>query len=131
MMIEGACHCGTVTWRFADIPESATSCNCTLCRRYGALWVYGFKDEEIDVNGPTRSYLRDPRTIEFHFCRDCGCVTYWKTKDPGEDGRHYIAVNLRLAEPKSISTVPIQRFDGLAGSGKLPRDATCVSDLWY
>lgn len=43
-MIEGSCHCGSVTWRFDRIPESATACNCTVCRRYGVLWAYDFED---------------------------------------------------------------------------------------
>ena len=44
-MIEGTCHCGAVRWRFSGIPESATACNCTVCRRYGALWAYDFEGE--------------------------------------------------------------------------------------
>ena len=130
-MIEGACHCGSVRWTFEDVPESATSCNCTLCRRWGALWAYGFKDEEIRISGTTRAYLRDPKTIEFHFCPDCGCVAYWCTPEPGQDGRRYMAVNLRLAEPDAIAAVPIHRFDGLDTFEPLPRDGKCIADMWF
>ena len=28
-------------------PEGATACNCTACRRYGALWAYGHEGEEF------------------------------------------------------------------------------------
>lgn len=130
-MIEGACHCRSVRWTFEGVPESATSCNCTLCRRWGALWAYGFKDEEIRINGPTHAYLRDPKMIEFHFCPDCGCVAYWCTPEPGPDGRRYLAINLRLAELDDIAEVPINRFNGLENSGNLPRDGTCVADVWF
>lgn len=42
-MVEGSCHCGAVRWRFAGVPESATACNCSVCRRYGALLAYDFE----------------------------------------------------------------------------------------
>ena len=41
-MILGLCHCGAVQWRFDGVPESATACNCTICRRYGVLWAYDY-----------------------------------------------------------------------------------------
>ncbi|WP_439898055.1 GFA family protein [Aquabacterium humicola] len=36
-MLRGSCHCGAVQWRFDGEPESATACNCTVCRRCGTL----------------------------------------------------------------------------------------------
>jgi hypothetical protein len=38
-----------VRWRFEDAPRSATACNCSLCRRNGALWAYGFEGEDFGV----------------------------------------------------------------------------------
>jgi hypothetical protein len=55
-MIEGSCHCGAVRWSFEGTPESATACNCTVCRRYGVLWAYDYEDERIRVSGPTQVY---------------------------------------------------------------------------
>jgi hypothetical protein len=49
-MIEGSCHCGAVTWTFAGEPDGATTCNCTVCRRYGVLWAYDFENEGIHVS---------------------------------------------------------------------------------
>ena len=95
------------------------------------MWAYGFQDEEIYVTGPTQAYLRDPKTIEFHFCKNCGCIAFWRTKEAGDDGRYYMAVNLRLAEPTEVAAIPIDRFDGLDWTGKLPRDGTCIGDLWF
>src|SRR6188768_4061329 len=55
-MIEGACHCGALSWRFEGPPGGATACNCTICRRHGALWIYGHEGEEISVSGEARAY---------------------------------------------------------------------------
>jgi len=30
-------------------PESATTCNCTICRRYGVLWAYDYEGERISA----------------------------------------------------------------------------------
>ncbi len=128
-MIRGSCHCGAVQWQFAGTPESATACNCTICRRYGALWAYGFDGEEIDISGPTQTYL--PRTTGFHFCSVCGCVAYWREPEPGPKGRRVVAVNLRLAEPDDVAQIPVDHIDGLRNFEKLPRDGRCIADHWF
>ena len=129
-MMEGACHCGSVHWQFDGVPDGATACNCTICRRYGALWAYDHEDEAIRVAGPTRSYVRG-EAIEFHFCATCGCVAFWRGRRTDERGRRRIAVNLRLTEPEPIAKVPIDHFDGLGNFEDLPRDGRCVADLWF
>jgi hypothetical protein len=129
-MIEGACHCGAVRWSLAEVPASATACNCTACRRYGALWAYDYEDEGIRVSGPARAYVRG-RTLAFHFCPDCGCVAYWRALAPDEKGRRRIAVNLRLTELKAVAAAVIDHFDGLDTFDDLPRDGRCVADMWF
>lgn len=130
-MIEGSCHCGQVRWRFDGIPESATACNCTLCRRYGVLWAYDFEGERITVSGPTKVYIRGERVIGFRFCPDCGCVAYWRGLKPRPDGRRRIAVNLRLAEPDAVGGIVMDHFDGLKSFDDLGRDGRCVADMWF
>ncbi len=129
-MIHGSCHCGAVRWKFNGIPESATACSCTVCRRYGVLWAYDFEGQGITVSGPTTAYARG-KAIDFHFCPNCGCIAYWRSRAPGQDGRRRIAVNLRLTEPDPIARVPIDHFDGLDTFEDLPRDGRCVEDYWF
>jgi hypothetical protein len=129
-VLQGFCHCGAVRWRFSGIPESATACNCTICRRYGVLWAYDFEGEGIHVSGRTQAYVRG-KSIAFHFCPTCGCVAYWRSLEPGAEGRRRIAVNLRLTEPDAVARIPIDRFDGLESFTDLPRDGRRVADYWY
>jgi hypothetical protein len=132
MIIKGACLCGTVRWSFKGVPESATACSCTACRRYGTLWVYDYEGEGITVSGPTRGFTRGEGGLAFHFCTECGCVAYWRAVKPGEDGRRRIAVNLRLAEdPRPVMDIVIDHFDGLETWTDLPRDGRCVRDMWF
>jgi hypothetical protein len=129
-MIEGSCHCGKVLWRFDGVPESATACNCTVCRRYGVLWAYDYVDEAIHVTGETRAYIRG-EAIQFHFCPACGCVICWRGQMPKPDGRVRTAVNLRLAEPDAVAEIPVEHFDGLTTFQDLGQDGRRVKDLWF
>ncbi len=129
-MIQGACHCGAVTWKLQATPSSATACNCTVCRRYGVLWAYDFEGEGVSAAGHTTAYVWGEKSIGFHFCPGCGCVAYWRSELPGADGRRRMAVNLRLTEPEPIAHLPIDRFDGLVDFVDLSKDGRCVGDLW-
>lgn len=129
-MIHGSCHCGAVKWQLRGMPEAVTACNCTLCRRYGALWAYDFEEEGIGVTGLTKIYMSGA-DIEFHFCAACGCAAYWRAKQPGADERRRIAVNMRLTEPHAVAKLPVRHFDGLDTFEELPRDARCVADHWF
>ena len=129
-MIEGSCACGAVTWRFEGMPEGATACNCTACRRYGALWAYDYEGVGIHVSGPTTAYVRGD-SLGFHFCPTCGCTAYWRGLQHNAEGKRRIAVNLRLADPKLVADVPIDHFDGFDSWQDLPRDGRCVRDYWF
>ena len=128
-MIEGRCDCGAIHWQFKGVPDGATACNCTICRRYGVLWAYDYEGEGISVSGPTQKYVRG-KYVEFHFCPTCGCVAYWRGQFRDPENRLRIAVNLRLAEPEAVASIPIDHFDGLDKFEDLPRDGKCVADYW-
>jgi hypothetical protein len=129
-MIEGSCHCGAVHWRFDGVPESATACNCSICRRYGALWAYDFENEKIKISGDTQAYLWGRKWIEFHFCPHCACIAYWRAAAPGKDGRRRIAVNLRLAAaPDVVKPIALIHHDTVTRDD-LPADGMCVADVW-
>jgi len=133
-MLTGTCHCGAVKWELEGDPGPATACNCTLCRRYGALWAYDYENERIRFSGPSTAYSRagsaEPE-LEIRFCPTCGCVVCWRGLRLTQDGRRRIAVNLRLAPPEEVAALPIDHFDGLDTFEDLPRDGRCVRDMWF
>jgi hypothetical protein len=130
-MLEGACHCGQVKWTYGLPLESVTACNCTVCRRYGALWAYGYLGEGITVTGDVKAYTRG-RTINFNFCTGCGCVCYYTGKSKDENGRLRMAVNTRMiSDPQKIESLPIDHFEGLDTFEDLPRDHRIVKDVWF
>ncbi len=89
-MIKAACHCTAVRFQIARAPDWVLDCNCTLCRRYGALWSYYHRgdDQALLVSRPapetTETYMWLDHELAFHRCRRCGCVTHMEavTVDP-------------------------------------------------
>lgn len=107
-MVVGTCHCGAVTIEVPSIPETATSCNCSICRRVGGLWAY----YELGTVRPERTheYIQGDRTLRTVRCATCGCVTHWEPLAPEPGTRH--GVNLRNFDPKILESVRVRRLDG-------------------
>lgn len=132
----GRCLCGAVGWSFAGEIPDATICNCTACRRYGALWAYDWDGHGIRIDDPKgrlTAFTRGPGSpLSFNFCGDCGSVVSWRGLKPDADGRIRIAVNLRLAEdPEAVADIPLLRFEGLHSFEDLPVDGRSVRDAWF
>ncbi|MDZ7627561.1 MAG: GFA family protein [Parvularculaceae bacterium] len=106
-----SCHSGAVRIEVDEAPETVTSCNCSFCRRTGALMAYypPAKVRFTPSPPPTDTYLWGDKSIVHHRCRICGCLTHWSAVDPGYDR---MGVNMRLADPEVLAKVRIRRFDG-------------------
>lgn len=131
-MLKGTCHCGEVHWTLDTSPRSVTACNCTICRRYGALWAYGYIGRDIQTTGQANAYRRrDSGDISFHFCANCGCVTHYVVSSEDEKGQMRAAVNLRMSDPSPISELPIRHFEGHDSFKELPGDGRKVKDMWF
>jgi hypothetical protein len=110
-MTERACHCGAVRFALDFAPSEITECNCSICRRYGVLWAYYplANVRFLTPAGATDTYMWDDRSIAFHRCRTCGCVTHWSAVDPSRDR---MGVNARLLDPGMISSARLRHLDG-------------------
>ena len=132
-VLEGRCHCGDVHWRFAAPVDTATACSCTLCRRYGALWIYDHAGSParagVEVTGSTRSYAPG-NDIDFLFCDRCHCLAAWRGRRTQPDGRRRMAVNVRLADPAAVGHLEIEHLDGL-DTWHEHRDGRRVADYWF
>jgi hypothetical protein len=114
--IDASCHCGAVQLEIADAPEALTDCNCSICRRYGALWAY-YSPKLVRIiaqPGATDVYTWGDRQLEFHRCKTCGCLTHWAATDASVDR---MGVNARLMDPEVLRPLRIRKRDG-AVTGK-------------
>jgi hypothetical protein len=111
-MIEGNCHCGAVRIELPAAPQKITLCNCSICRRTGALWGY-YPATAVRIHGhpdQTQGYIWGDRTLATVRCRHCGCVTHWQPLQPNSDGR--MGVNMRNFDPALLADATLRRFDG-------------------
>jgi hypothetical protein len=107
-MIQASCHCGSVILEVDEAPHEVTQCNCSICRRYGVLWAY-YSPHQVRVAGATDTYCWDDRSIVFHRCTNCGCVSHWWPVDPQLDR---MGVNARLMDPKILGRARVRHLDG-------------------
>jgi hypothetical protein len=115
-MIRASCHCGLICLEIDTAPSEVTECNCSICRRYGVLWAY-YSPKQVRIESPhgnTDTYMWDDKSIAFHRCANCGCVSHWSAIDPSRDR---MGVNARLMSLDLLASVRIRHLDG-AGSEK-------------
>jgi len=110
--LQGSCHCGAVRLTLPALPDKATRCSCSLCRRLGGVWAYyAFGSVRIEGHPEnTAEYVQGDRTLRTIRCRTCGVVTHWEPMEPQAGERH--GVNLNNFDPKLLEAVPVRRFDG-------------------
>ena len=111
-MLSGTCHCGAIRIEVPEPPQELIDCNCSICRRYGALWAfYGAGTVQV-IGHPenTTEYVWGQKTIRTLRCRTCGCVTHWEPLHPEPNGK--LGVNMRNFDPDMLGPVLTRRFDG-------------------
>ena len=109
-MIQASCHCGAVTFEVERAPTVVTACNCSLCRRTGVLFAY-YSPTEVRFTGAPASaqYQWGEKSITFHHCPTCFCLTHWSANDPASKR---MGVNARLIDPAILESARVRRLDG-------------------
>ncbi|KAL7810081.1 Mss4-like protein [Trichoderma aethiopicum] len=131
----GSCHCGAVTVAAASTPldetyEGAIECNCSICERYAAIWVYR-PNKAVVLAGDEANigrYQFNTRALTKVFCKICGVVmaNQFKTLTDEEvealpelprkiyDAQHeYTGVNGRVLQGVDVGRFKTKRVDGL------------------
>jgi len=110
--LTATCHCGAVTVELPQRPRQLTSCNCSICRRYGTLWAYYMlRDVKVHAKrGTLKNYSWGEKSLRFVRCGTCGCITHWEPVQRKKTSR--IGVNARNLEPRLLANVRVRRLDG-------------------
>src|SRR5262245_19154321 len=104
-------HCTAVRLEIAELPKWVLDCNCTICRRYGAIWAYPDATDMKVVRGEesTDTYLWGDRSLAFHRCKECGCVTHMSVV--GADPPRIYGVNARMIPTLDPASVRLRQKD--------------------
>ena len=92
------------------MPRQLTDCNCSICRRYGALWAY-YRRRAVQViaaRGALERYAWLNRRLQFCRCATCGCLTHYQRARPTPDST--VGVNGRLLDPTLVATLRIRKL---------------------
>jgi hypothetical protein len=111
-LLSGSCHCGAVRLALPSAPEKATRCNCSICRRLGAVWAY-YEVGTVRIEGHpehTEDYIWGDKTLRTVRCRHCGCATHWEPLAPEPGAKH--GVNLNMFPPALQQAAQVRNFDG-------------------
>jgi hypothetical protein len=85
-LLKGSCHCGAVKFEVRTTLTPATRCNCSLCRRKGALMTATFTAADLKIvsgEDALTLYQFNTRTARHFFCKHCGVYPFHQTrKDP-------------------------------------------------
>ena len=107
---QGSCHCRKVTFELKARLDYVMDCNCSLCRRKGALW-HGATEANLRIltgEADLALYQFNTKTAKHHFCRHCGIHPFCRPRlDPGR-----WAVNVRCIDGVDLPSLPVIPFDG-------------------
>ncbi|KAK5995677.1 Centromere protein V [Cladobotryum mycophilum] len=133
----GSCHCGALTVAVASKPldetyEGAVECNCSICERIGAIWIYPMKERVVlssadEASMGRYSFKRDVNFINKTFCKICGITMTNSFLDlsseqlaamgpEGSEAYSYHSkkhpVNARVLNGLDLSKLQRTKFDG-------------------
>ncbi len=113
MPYRGSCHCGRVAFEVQGDIDSGLDCNCSMCRRKGAL-LWFVPRTRFTLSTPedaASTYRFNTHTIAHRFCPACGIHPYGEAVNP-RTGEPTVAVNLRCLDGVDLGQVKIVPFDG-------------------
>ncbi len=109
--LNGSCHCGTVKFKVLTAASPAGRCNCSLCRRKGALMSPSFPAENLEIVSGKEEltlYQFNTRVAKHYFCRHCGIYPFHQTRRDPTQWR----VNLGCIEGLDVYSLDAAVFDG-------------------
>ena len=121
-MLTLSCHCGAIHIEITQRPDYVNACNCTLCRKSGAMWGY-FDPSQVSVSGTASGYCRrdrDDPSAEIRFCPTCGATTHFvlTASAAARFGNTMMGVNMALADEAELAGLELRYPDGRAWSGE-------------
>ena len=113
MKYNGSCHCGAVKFHFTapDIKDGLR-CNCSICRRKGAVMTaFTLEPESISITAEQdvlRVYEFGTCVARHYFCNNCGIYPFHQTRSkPGQ-----YRINIGCIDGIDSSNLPFKVFDG-------------------
>jgi hypothetical protein len=78
----GACHCGKIQFEIRSTLEPAKRCNCSLCKRRGAVMTRVTAECFTLLGGEEylSMYQFNSKVAKHYFCKVCGIYTFHRPR---------------------------------------------------
>jgi hypothetical protein len=108
----GGCHCGRVQYRAESDLAQVVDCNCSICRKRGALWTFvkAAQFKLLKGEDALTDYQFGKKRIHHLFCRSCGIGSFSRGLAP--NGDETFAINVNCLDEVDISALKLTPFDG-------------------
>jgi len=107
---QGSCHCGKVRFEVDMDLDHVRVCDCSLCRKRGAL-NHRVEDSDLRIANPLDEltlYQWHTRTAKDYFCPSCGILPFRRPRTAPE----VWTVNVRCLEGVDVQSIPIDHVYG-------------------
>jgi hypothetical protein len=118
---QGSCHCGRVRFEVDLDLDHLRSCDCSICRRRGAL-IHRVEADCLRLLTPLADltlYQWHTRTAEDYFCPTCGILPFRRprVRTSGEAARGVAefsgwSINVRCLEEVDLDAIPVRAVFG-------------------
>jgi hypothetical protein len=106
----GSCHCGRVRFEIDADLDHVRVCDCSICRRRGAL-LHRVEPDCFRLQTPLGDlalYTFHTHTARDYFCKTCGILPFRRPRTaPG-----VWSVNVRCLDGVDLDSVPVKRVYG-------------------
>ena len=117
----GSCHCGSTRFEVDLDLDHVRVCDCSICRRRGAL-IHRVPEDALRILTPLDAltlYQWHTFTAQDYFCPKCGILPFRRprarTADEAKQGMeafHGWAVNVRCLDGVNLESIPIKYVHG-------------------
>lgn len=106
----GSCHCGKVRFEVDVDLDHVRVCNCSICRRRGAL-IHRIDEKYFRLLTPIEElslYQWHTKTAKDYFCPICGILPFRRPRTAPE----LWGINVRCLEGVDLTSIPIKYVHG-------------------
>lgn len=110
---KGSCHCGAVQYEVTTALDTPViSCNCSICRRKGALLHCVPADDFKLLAGKdaVSDYQFNTHNIHHLFCKTCGIGSFSTGTAP--NGARLVMINMRCLDDVDPDALTVTKYDG-------------------
>ena len=107
---QGSCHCGRVRFEVDADLDHVRVCDCSICRRRGAL-NHRVEPQDLRLLTPLEDmtlYTFHTHTAKDYFCPTCGILPFRRPRTASE----VWTINVRCLHDVDLSAVPVKHVYG-------------------